>query len=285
MKSKLLLKFSISLGLFLFCTATSASAKTEIDFDNKQPIRRTIKEGNIKLKINHFPKKKEDLNSKNLEYKILFKGDKKIGQKVSTFYGGRVLLYDLDNNGYSEAIISTYTGGAHCCTEFRIYSWNGDKFLTKKTGMLDASGGNFSDLNGDGKVEFLTNDNSFLYKFSSYAGSFPPTLIFNFSNGNFKNTTKQHPGKLKETAWQMYKAVLGSQKEDREVNGVLAGYVAQKILLGEFNEGWNFMLEHYNTDWSSDEYSSFPIALKDFLIERGYLNREGKPTDNINISL
>ena len=73
-----------------------------------------------------------------------------------------------------------------------------------------------------------------------------------------------------------------------EVNGILAGYVAQKILLGEYQQGWDFMLAHYDrqSDWGLEitagdravgHYSDFPAALRAFLIEQGYLTRQGQP--------
>jgi hypothetical protein len=68
------------------------------------------------------------------------------------------------------------------------------------------------------------------------------------------------------------------------VNGILAGYVAQKILLGEYEDGWKFMLANYDRSDDSGldisrnnevvgKYRDFPTALRAFLIEQGYLSR------------
>ncbi|MEL6854974.1 MAG: hypothetical protein AAFO83_07665 [Cyanobacteria bacterium J06607_13] len=63
----------------------------------------------------------------------------------------------------------------------------------------------------------------------------------------------------------------------------MADYVANKAMLGEFEEAWAFMLENYDSqsDWEleiRDEmgqvvgyYSDYPTALRAFLKERGYL--------------
>jgi len=87
----------------------------------------------------------------------------------------------------------------------------------------------------------------------------------------------------------MYQAIERSEAEDYEVNGILAGYVAQKILLGEDEEGWNFMLARYDRDydWGLDiyddqgevvgRYPDFPSALRAFLIDTGYLSPNGEP--------
>ena len=53
----------------------------------------------------------------------------------------------------------------------------------------------------------------------------------------------------------MYKAFLERKDSGyNDVNGLLASYATQKILLGESQEGWNFMLAHYdrNSDWGLD---------------------------------
>ncbi len=100
----------------------------------------------------------------------------------------------------------------------------------------------------------------------------------------FKNVTRQHFQELKSTAWRMYQAFVEAKKENYEVNGILAGYVAQKILLGEYEEGWKFMLANYDrtSDWGLEiyqgeevvgKYLDFPTALRAFLIEKGYLDK------------
>jgi hypothetical protein len=75
---------------------------------------------------------------------------------------------------------------------------------------------------------------------------------------------------------------------DEEVNGFLAGYVAEKILLGEGKQAWALMLDHYDraSDWGLTACNvqldddgqcpgkeitlSFPDALEHMLKENGY---------------
>ena len=72
------------------------------------------------------------------------------------------------------------------------------------------------------------------------------------------------------------------------MNGFLAGYVGEKILLGEGKQGWDLMLAHYDreSDWGLeicdkqlDENGecpvetlrlTFPDALERMLKENGY---------------
>ena len=203
-----------------------------------------------------------------------------------------MFLQDLDKNGRDEVVIRTFSGGAHCCTNYVIYTWNSQQFIKTETGYLDGNGGGFEDIDGDGKLEFLTYDNSFLYKFSSYAGSFAPSLIYSFENGTLNDVTRNHPKILRETLQRMYESIKEKQKDDYEINGVLAGYVAQKILLGEYEEGWKLMLANYdkNSDWGleidneqenvTNKYPDFPTALKAFLIQQNYLDEPQKIESN-----
>ncbi|PSB24992.1 hypothetical protein [Stenomitos frigidus] len=86
----------------------------------------------------------------------------------------------------------------------------------------------------------------------------------------------------------MFKA-FQERRNQGERNGVLAGYVAQKALLGEFQQGWDLMLANYDrtSDWGLTRYNSegretgrypnFLAALKALLIQRGYLKAQGQP--------
>lgn len=226
-----------------------------------------------------------------MHYQILYNGVPQLTTSTLTQFTGGVFLKDLDGNGIAEVIVRIFSGGAHCCTNHTIYTRENNQFLKTETGFLDGIGGNFQDLNGDRKLEFITIDNSFFYAFSSYAGSFPPSRIYTFEDGKFENVTRRYTQHLKSRAWEMYQIFLQSKKEQYEVNGVLAGYVAQKALLGEYEQGWKFMLANY--DRTSDlgltiyqeereiaRYPNFPTALKAFLIQQGYLDRNGKPKQN-----
>ena len=287
-----MLKSSIFLTVLssvILTVVNPALARTQIEIDYETPAfeDREITMGAVKVLVNYKPfnlDQGDSFESKNLYYRIFYDDVEQSRRKALTFNNSSILLKDLDGNNIPEVIISTNSGGAHCCTNFIIYTWQKNQFFETQTGDLNAGGGVFKDLNGDEKIEFLTEDNAFLYLFSSYAGSFPPSQILSFNNGKFKNVTRQYPQKLKSTAWQMYQAFLESKKEGYEVNGILAGYVAEKILLGEYEAGWKFMLANYDrtSDWGLEiyrgekvigKYPNFPTALKAFLIQKGYLSQ------------
>ena len=77
-------------------------------------------------------------------------------------------------------------------------------------------------------------------------------------------------------------------EEDDDVNGFLAGYVGEKILLGDGKQAWELMLAYYDkaSDWGLETCSqplnedgacpgekiqlTFPDALERMLNENGY---------------
>ncbi len=276
------------LNLVLLSLPNRRLAASNIEIEGDTPFTdKIIKSGPIKVSVTYTP---NGLNSSvssddnNLSYSIYYNEQKQVKSEDYTQYTGEVFLQDLDKNGIDEVVIRTFSGGAHCCTNHVIYTWDDQQFIKTETGYLDGNGGGFEDINRDGKLEFLTYDNSFLYKFSSYAGSFPPSLIYSFENGQLNDVTRNHPKILRETLQRMYEVIKERQKDDYQINGVLAGYVAQKILLGEYEEGWKLMLAHYdkNSDWGlemydeqgnmTNKYPDFPTALKAFLVQQKYLD-------------
>jgi hypothetical protein len=266
----------------------SAATKFELKPDAPEMASQTLVSGPIKVVVVPQKSSEKDLPEYTLNYQVFYSNVLKLKTSTTTWMTGAIELKDLDRNAVPEVIVSTYTGGAHCCTEHTIYGWQKNKFITTETGPLDSGGGEFKDLDGSGSLEFLSVDNAFLYAFESYAGSFPPTRIYQYRAGKLVNATRQYPKVLRSRAWEMYQAFQPYQKENISLNGVLAGYVAQKILLGEYQQGWNLMLARYDhkSDWGLEmykgdkvvgKYPNFPAALKAFLINTGYLDKTGQP--------
>lgn len=289
---KILLLVSFSSVLFPLQSGwTKPATEIAIDAETTDFQNREIKSGSVRVLVDYREydfDSTDESSSNNLRYKIFYEGKLQVEENTSTVSMASVFLQDLDNNGIPEAIIRTFSGGAHCCTSHSIYNWQENRFKKTEIEYLDGIGGNFKDLNNDKIFEFVTYDNSFLYTFSSYAGSFPPSLIYTLQNGKLKNVTRQFPQELQATLKEMQQAFSEVKKEGYEVNGVLAGYVAQKILLGDYEGGWKFMLENYDrsSEWGLEiyegdrqvgTYPDFPSALKAFLIRTKYLDPNGKP--------
>ena len=77
---------------------------------------------------------------------------------------------DLNGDKIPEAVIETYSGGAHCCFGTQVYSLGAQPQLILKKSESNA-GGQFEDLDNDGIQEFITYDDILAYQYCPYAGS------------------------------------------------------------------------------------------------------------------
>jgi hypothetical protein len=265
----------------------------ELALDSSTPMRNVaLTEGAIKVVINYTPTRvgnEDGPQENNLSYQIFDQGVLVQSGRETTYAVGRIKLADVDANGTAEMILQTFTGGAHCCTNTQISSrrpGSTTRWQTVELGMRDGMGGAFQDLDGNGQLEFVTYDNSFLYLFSSYAGSYAPSQVFSFRNGQMVDTTRRYPNLLRSVVKDMEMAIAERRRDrDGEMNGILAGYVAQKALLGEFDQGWAVLLTEYDrrSDWGLDiydrsgtvvgKYANFPAALRVHLQRRGYIQK------------
>jgi len=152
-------------------------------------------------------------------------------------------------NPLPEVMFSSYSGGAHCCsqvyivekmdtgwTAFDLGQWDGD-------GLVDVP----TDVDGDHIIDVVMTDNRFLYTFDSYAASWAPPTIMNVIAAAVQDVSKQ-PRYKKFFAADMAKAKVECAKRS---NGACAGYVASAARAGRFDEAWKFMLAHYdaNAHW------------------------------------
>ena len=77
---------------------------------------------------------------------------------------------DINGDGFPEAVIETFSGGAHCCFSTQVYRLGAQPKLLLKKPESNA-GGQFKDLDADGIQEFITYDDLFVYQYCSYAAS------------------------------------------------------------------------------------------------------------------
>jgi hypothetical protein len=199
-----------------------------------------------------------------------------------------VQIAEIDpGNSSPEIVVSFYTGGAHCCSDTKVISASKDgaSWKTIEVGQFDGGPLLANDLAGDGHPVFETRDNAFLYAFGCYACSTAPLKILTIEDGEVKNVSAEPRFRR---AHESYLKGMIAEVPDEEVNGFLAGYVGEKILLGDGKQAWTLMLDHYDkaSDWGLDvcdqpldpdgncpgktERLAFPAALERMLNENGY---------------
>ena len=182
-----------------------------------------------------------------------------------------------------QAIFTTYSGGAHCCAETLIAHFSGGRWSVINAGRRDGEEGfSYVDADGDGNVELVGSDNRFLYRFDSYASSLAPTQIFNLRGGKLVEVTREERFKpwLRTELARMEKEA-DEHPDSWKSNGFLAGWVAQKALVGEQADAWQRMSRSYDreTEWglpcdSTDERKPKPVACNDAKAKQEMFPRE-----------
>lgn len=192
-----------------------------------------------------------------------------------------------------QVVFSSFWGGAHCCTVTKIATNVRSEWRVVEGQTLDGDGGySFDDIDGDGGAELLSVDQSFLYTFAPYAGSWAPGRISKLSGDRLVDVTA-HPDFRAYMRQELYRVEYLASREPSlwRSNGFLAAWVATKAVVGEFDHAWSRMLPLYDrsTDWPLTECTvakvdgscpngkersiEFPVALRTHLEERGYIPR------------
>ena len=199
-------------------------------------------------------------------------------------------------NRAKEVLVGGYSGGAHCCTSYRVITalpgQEERRWKVISLGEFDGGTVEPKDLDGDGLAELRLHDDRFLYRYDCYACSYAPPMILSVREGRKVNLTRRRAFRplLREAAERVRRNILSLLKESPEEspNGLLAGYVAVETLLGRGPAAWRFMLEHHKPQ--PQEYCpmpkpngvgcavrpleiSFPLELSIFLRETGYVVR------------
>jgi hypothetical protein len=252
-----------------------------------------ISQGAVRAALSYRNEKREDGEAAYIPVVTVYTGGKEVAKLEGEDIGFSdppvsVQIAEMDlGNPHPEVVVSFYTGGAHCCSVTSVVTAGPDglSWTIVDVGEFDGSPLLATDLDNDGRYEFATRDNAFLYAFACYACSEAPLQVIGIENGAVKNVTREPRFRPTHEAW--LKGMVENVSED-DVNGFLAGYVGEKILLGEGKQAWELMLNYYDrdSDWGLTSCSqpldedgscpgeevqlSFPDALEHMLKENDY---------------
>lgn len=221
-------------------------------------------------------------------------------RQVGTLLGSKptfplaiVQIAELDPaNKYPEVLLSSFSGGAHCCNYIQVLTsdTSGQTWRTVNLGPFDGGPIEASDPLRDGRYILKLMDDRFLSRFTPYVGSAAPLRFWMLNGLTFEDIS--HHAKFKPFHLQSLQDDRSWFLEKRHLysNGFLAAYVANKSMVGEFKDGWQQMLKRYDRqsdtglsycsagfDYNGNcrrppvTYSSFPEALRAFLIDTGYI--------------
>jgi hypothetical protein len=142
-------------------------------------------------------------------------------------------LQNVWGGSLDEAILSIYTGGAHCCfdtlTAFVDGPFRG-RVLEKNWGDPGYRG-----QRHDGSFQFVSADDRFAYEFTAFAASGLPVQVWTIDqHGRFADVTPTRLDLVRSDARQWWKAYVSERgKKDGDIRGVLAAWCADEYRLGD----------------------------------------------------
>jgi len=145
-------------------------------------------------------------------------------------------LLDLDKDGMEDLVLRVYSGGAHCCYTYQIYSLG--KILKKLADLKLLDCGDkikLQDLDGDGRWEILSCNAAFTYfKNIPYSDSPFPPIVFGLESGKFVNEDKKFQKVFDDDIAAERKAIQDHGYSDGEALQIVLDY----LLSGRESDAW-----------------------------------------------
>ena len=186
--------------------------------------------------------------------------------------GGYLCLVNFAHGQLPPAVLTTYSGGAHCCTTVRLYDLGTKRVTQLELGNMDAR-----IVIAGGRPLIETRDDSFSYEFTDFADSGAPIRLFQPSATGFRNVTRQFPALVRADARWLWN--LAAKRVSKL--GFFAAWAADEEMLGNDAHVWQTMqhLDRAGTlttppnlqeaGWPDGQ--AYITALRHFLQHHGYV--------------
>lgn len=198
-----------------------------------------------------------------------------VGYQPDKFSLGR----DLTGDDRPNAVVMEWSGGAHCCYDFYIYNLGEELELVDVIYAEHAATAHFTDVNADGKLEFVAYDFAFAYWHASFVDSPAPQVILSYDGARY--VPDMELMRQAELTDEEYRTVLEKQKakismacDDQEglakfnvwskgeacITSQLWEHMLTLIYTGHAPEAWAFL----DRQWPADDESKEEFR-KEFL--------------------
>ncbi len=211
--------------------------------------------------------------------KIIRQGKAKFNQILGSVYyryGNLPQLFkviDLDRDKEPEIVLrfvggdGSYKGGFY----YLIYRYEPTKNTYTHITIVSFPDIEIKDLDRDGKAEFVgRNEKMYLGLCSACE---PLTIqIQQYQKGRMIDVTRRFPRLIKADAFRLWQEAIkyaGEPYQNESLKGALAGYLADKYLLGQGEEGWRIVKQIYQY---SDRETYFQ-DLQRSLRRAGYISK------------
>jgi hypothetical protein len=175
-------------------------------------------------------------------------------------YATRVGLFPFLGGRGRQLVVEQYTGGAHCCTLYRVYDlgpelralFDGAEYGVEEVG----EDMRVLDIDGDGRYELTQSVMAFDYFMTSHAGSVFPTAVFAYDEA----AGKYLPANRKFSAYLLRGVARKAEALNRRLTpeqrrgenpfhgeqfSAVLGVLLKYVYAGEEAKGWAFFDAHY----------------------------------------
>lgn len=148
-----------------------------------------------------------------------------------------------------QLLVTSYTGGAHCCVHIQILDDVDGQWRTVDVGPFDGEPLSVfpTDIDGDGITDIQHWDDRFAYAFGCYACSWMPPRVFNIRRGKVQDVSAAPRYRM------LYvKDFKGAEEQClKHANAACAGLVADGYRLGRIDEAWSVAMANIdpNDGW------------------------------------
>ena len=168
-------------------------------------------------------------------------------------------------------LIDSFSGGAHCCALLSVVTVSAGRLKTIELPGVDGEPDHKfpADLDGDGSRDFVSQDDSFLYQFGSYASSYSPPRVFNIYKGALVDVSSE-PGF--RVLWERFAAktkVACANRADTDRNGACIAYLAAEARLGRFEQAFPLVGNLAYAGPQAQYPSGCKVALVDYVCPKG----------------
>ena len=150
---------------------------------------------------------------------------------------------DLTGNGRPDIMVTSWSGGAHCCFTHYIFELEPKLRLIATLNDGDTDFGHFEDLDRNGRYFYVTYE-IWSYWPGSFAGSVSHKVILKWEKGRFKLDLERmrYPAPTPEQ-WKNALKDVDDVVDDRPSLGVLWDTVLDLIYTGHSDLAWRFVRE------------------------------------------
>jgi hypothetical protein len=161
------------------------------------------------------------------------------GVATSSYYKRWVGIGRLaESDPAPSVLIAGFSGGAHCCATLKaIVPYEGRLRVLEFEAVDGEPEEAFPrDIDHDGVVDFVRQDDRFRYEFAGGAGSWCPPLVFNIRQGQIVDVTTRHGFRYLWEDYAREARIHCADQSNEDRNGACAAYVAAAARLGRYAE-------------------------------------------------